>query len=61
MPILAAAKETHETLLKKFGTGWNVVMGKSYGLEGKAVEGTTLQMFYQGENLYSELFLINIK
>ena len=58
MPILAAAKETHETLLKKFGTGWNVVMGKSYGLEGKAVEGTTLQMFYQGKNLFSIIQIV---
>merc|ERR1719435_522205 len=48
MSINPAAKETHETLCKKFGSGWNVVIGKNYGIEGQAVEGTTLQMFYQG-------------
>ena len=34
MSINPAAKETHETLCKKFGSGWNVVIGKNYGIEG---------------------------
>jgi hypothetical protein len=40
--------ETFEVLNKKFGVGWNIVIGKAFHSEFQAVKGTVLMMYYQG-------------
>ncbi|CBY15725.1 unnamed protein product [Oikopleura dioica] len=47
-PFGLAAKETFEVLNKKFGVGWNIVIGKAFHSEFQAVKGTVLMMYYQG-------------
>ena len=47
-PLMQACKETHDQLTKKFGQGWNVIIGKDYANNVGAVKGTVLQMYYQG-------------
>ena len=46
--VQQACKEAHDQLQKKFGTGWNVVIGKAYGAATTAVSGNVLQFYYQG-------------
>ncbi len=37
-----------DQLTKKFGQGWNVIIGKHYASDAAAVSGTVLKMYYQG-------------
>ena len=58
-----ASKEAQQQLQKKFGNGWNVIIGKGYGaavtavkvilfifmqIIRKYIQGTALQFYYQG-------------
>merc|ERR1711917_219842 len=47
-PVQQACKEANDKLQKKFGTGWNVVIGKANGAATTAVSGNVLQFYYQG-------------
>ena len=46
--VQQACKEAHDQLQKKFGNGWNIVIGRAYGTNTTAVKGTVLQFYYQG-------------
>merc|ERR1711892_207872 len=43
-----ASKEAQQQLQKKYGNGWNVIIGKGYGAAVTAVKGSALQFYYQG-------------